>query len=390
MRGQVVGGGVSGVREITTGTATAGQTSISATYSVGYVDVYVNGVRLMPDDYTATSGTTIVLDTGMALNDEYLVVTWTVVSLEDTSLMVTEPGGRLTLESGAPVMTAEQANKTVVYYTPYKHDLCPIYDGTTWARKRFAELTLTLGSNWAADSNYDLYVINDGGTIRLATGAAWTNATTRSESLTRLNGILTNAATMTARYGNSSTVSVPANRATYVGTFRTTGSTGTTTWELGGEAASGDPVKLYLWNTYNRIKVDAYVASTTDSWTNGVAAFASMQASTTWRVTIVRGLNDDGVLATITAGMLAGAGSSAIAGIGLDSTTARAAASSCAFNNSSSVAGASAGVYSGRPGLGMHYLQALEYGSATTNTFYGYASSGGALQLTALSFQGMF
>ena len=42
-------------------TATAGQTSFTATYNVGYVQVFVNGVLLNAADYTASSGTAIVL-----------------------------------------------------------------------------------------------------------------------------------------------------------------------------------------------------------------------------------------------------------------------------------------------------------------------------------------
>ena len=53
----------------TTFTATAGQTSFTATYTVGYVQVYLNGVLLNPADYTASSGTAVVLATAAALGD---------------------------------------------------------------------------------------------------------------------------------------------------------------------------------------------------------------------------------------------------------------------------------------------------------------------------------
>ena len=43
-------------------TATVSQTTFSASYTVGFVDVYVNGVRLTSTEYTATDGTTVVLD----------------------------------------------------------------------------------------------------------------------------------------------------------------------------------------------------------------------------------------------------------------------------------------------------------------------------------------
>jgi len=51
-------------------TATAGQTTVTIpSYTVGYINVYRNGVRLGASDYTATSGTTVVLTVGANLND---------------------------------------------------------------------------------------------------------------------------------------------------------------------------------------------------------------------------------------------------------------------------------------------------------------------------------
>lgn len=43
-------------------TATAGQTTFSAKYTVGYVDVYVNGIRLVPNEFTASNGLSVTLN----------------------------------------------------------------------------------------------------------------------------------------------------------------------------------------------------------------------------------------------------------------------------------------------------------------------------------------
>ena len=45
-------------------TATAGQTGFSVTYTPGFIDVFLNGVRLTDAEYTATNGTSVVLATG--------------------------------------------------------------------------------------------------------------------------------------------------------------------------------------------------------------------------------------------------------------------------------------------------------------------------------------
>jgi hypothetical protein len=61
--------------------ATANQTTFTVTggYTVGLVDVFVNGVRFLPTEYTATNGTTIVFDTGLIVNDEVTVLNYTSV-----------------------------------------------------------------------------------------------------------------------------------------------------------------------------------------------------------------------------------------------------------------------------------------------------------------------
>ena len=50
-------------------TATAGQTSFAATYYVGYVQVFMNGVLLNAADYTASSGTAVVLAVAANVGD---------------------------------------------------------------------------------------------------------------------------------------------------------------------------------------------------------------------------------------------------------------------------------------------------------------------------------
>jgi|5_EtaG_2_1085323.scaffolds.fasta_scaffold16763_4 hypothetical protein len=82
-----------GVRTVFDYTATAGQTSFSGsdnnsqtlTYTdSAYIDVYQNGILLVPSDYTATTGTTVVLDTGATVNDSVQMVVYDVFSVADT------------------------------------------------------------------------------------------------------------------------------------------------------------------------------------------------------------------------------------------------------------------------------------------------------------------
>src|SRR5207302_1105083 len=114
------------------------------------------------------------------------------------------PQGRLTLASGTPVMTSDQAAKTTVYYSPYVGQFVPIYDGTRFiATDTGGELsqattdTTKSPAAVAANSNYDVFVWNDAGTVRATRGSAWTSDTARgtgagTTELQRLNGIWTN------------------------------------------------------------------------------------------------------------------------------------------------------------------------------------------------------
>ena len=82
-----------GVRTVFDYTATAGQTSFSGSANnsqtlsytdSAYIDVYQNGVLLIPSDYTATTGTSVVLDTGATVSDSVQIVVYDVFSVADT------------------------------------------------------------------------------------------------------------------------------------------------------------------------------------------------------------------------------------------------------------------------------------------------------------------
>ena len=82
-----------GVRRIYNYTANANQDSFSGPDTLGislayadgaYIDVYQNGVLLIPTDYVATTGTTVVLDTPAAADDTVQMVVYDVFSVSDT------------------------------------------------------------------------------------------------------------------------------------------------------------------------------------------------------------------------------------------------------------------------------------------------------------------
>ena len=57
-------------------TATANQTTFTVSYTVGFVEVFLNGAKLSAADFTATNGTSIVLASGATVGDTLDVVAY--------------------------------------------------------------------------------------------------------------------------------------------------------------------------------------------------------------------------------------------------------------------------------------------------------------------------
>ena len=102
-------------------TATAGQTSFTGSDSLGrtltytdgeYTDVFLNGVKLDKTDYTATSGTSIVLDSGASADDTLEILAFDTFGLfsgefaQDVSV-----GGDLTVDTNT--LHVDSANNRV-------------------------------------------------------------------------------------------------------------------------------------------------------------------------------------------------------------------------------------------------------------------------------------
>ena len=62
-----------------TTSATAGQTTFNFSYNVGYVDVFLNGVKLPASEFTASNGSTIILDDAAFVNDTLEFVSYNTV-----------------------------------------------------------------------------------------------------------------------------------------------------------------------------------------------------------------------------------------------------------------------------------------------------------------------
>ena len=77
------GSTISGVEDSVEYIATAGQTVFAATYDNGFVQVYLNGLRLLASDYTANNNISITLHEAAALDDEVFIQSFGAFVLAD-------------------------------------------------------------------------------------------------------------------------------------------------------------------------------------------------------------------------------------------------------------------------------------------------------------------
>ena len=68
------------MRTTSTITASAGQTTFSFTYNVGFLDVFINGTKLTDSEFTATNGSSVVLAVGCFVGDIVDLVSYNTVS----------------------------------------------------------------------------------------------------------------------------------------------------------------------------------------------------------------------------------------------------------------------------------------------------------------------
>lgn len=172
-------------------------------------------------------------------------------------------GGRLTVSSSLSV--ADGSAITTLYYLPHVHQYIPLYDdvASRWKMVSFTSISLSL-SGIISGTVYDIVCYLSGGSPVLAT-YAWTNATTRATSLTRLGGLWY--------------VSSLDPTSVYLGTIRASANNQTQDTEL----------KRFVYNAYNRVQRKLFTPGVgTQSLGTSFAAWSSAAA-----IEIVQGLDSE-------------------------------------------------------------------------------------------------
>lgn len=148
--------------------------------------------------------------------------------------------GRLTLASGEPYSLTQIVNGTNLYFSPYDGNTVGLYDtdSSSWDLHQFSELS-TSSSGLSINTNYDVFMYNNGGVLSLSL-SAWSSNTLRASSIVRQDGVLVKSGSANYRY---------------LGTIRVASN-------------SGNPVfrnttySRYVWNYYHREILNLYSAVT--------------------------------------------------------------------------------------------------------------------------------
>lgn len=263
--------------------------------------------------------------------------------------------GRLSVTSGTPIPDGDVTAATSIYFVPYQGNRCLVYDGSAnWVLRTFTELSLSLGSD-AINSNYDVFVYDNAGTLALER-LAWTNNTARATALATQDGLYVKSGQTTRRY---------------LGTYRTTGTLGQTEDSL---------TKRFVWNNYNRVRRPVRRLEATDTWAYTTATWRQVNASTSNQINVVVGLAEGDIELTAMA-MAENTGTAATmhTAIGEDSTTTPLATDPIGAQGMAVADKAFHAVVSTRRGVanGYHFYAWLERSAASgTTTWYGDQGGG--------------
>lgn len=276
------------------------------------------------------------------------------VYLQQVNQSRTIPGGRLTLVSGQPVPIRDQVGAFIVYYTPYRNNNIFTWNGTSWQRNTFSELSLGV-VGLTTGKNYDVFIDQLATTLSLSN--PWTDNITRADALGTQDG---------------TTVLGIDHTRLWLGTIRA--SSPTTTEDSGGGSSSQVGGQRFVWNAYNQVPRFISVIDTTGSWTYSTATIREANNNAGNRVEYVSGADETLINVEIvsTASISGTSAREATVGIGLDSTTTFSGFIGAASNpGASAIEARLSGRFSGFPGMGYHYLSWNESGSDGTCAFIG-------------------
>lgn len=206
------GSSVNGTSDRANYIATAGQTVFAATYDAGFVDVWLNGIKLVEgssNDFTASTGTNITLTTGAVVGDSLSIIAYGTFVLADNYTKVQSDARyyqqsqlytQTQVDAGFVDQTSGTGSANIPVGTTGQRDASPAtgqlrfnstdtgfegYDGSVWgsigggaADGIFYENDQAVAANYTIVATKNAMTtgpitINSGVTVTIETGARW-------------------------------------------------------------------------------------------------------------------------------------------------------------------------------------------------------------------------
>lgn len=372
----------------------SGEASVSLTKQYANIEVHWTGSTFIYEQdnlarklRTVTGNRILGRSTGAAGEYEELTLTGASVTggvFSTDILPPIPPQGLLTVStlSGLPITTTDTVSANI-FYDFWNGDLVPVPDGTNFTMRRFTRLTLALDATVQTAGNfYDVFLINDAGTLRIGTGPAWQTVTVGAASrgtgagkteLMRLHGLYVNAQSINVTYGTTA-VATAAGAGLYLGTIWTSTAGSVTVHRTYGQLRFNQ-----LWNMHNRLEQTLKEGDSTASWTYATGTWRQSRADANnvnqFIIGLVEDVMDNQFLQnTQTAG---GASVFAPADIGIGHNQSTAPNGVVGYNNITASTGVasdnltSVARYHEYPALGRNQVFPLELGSGNATYFGG-------------------
>lgn len=271
---------------------------------------------------------------------------------------------RLSLSSSVPVTTSDTTGGTL-YLHQFGGNRVTLWNGYSferWSIPAAGYLSLAL-SGTSSGVNYDVYLYKYQGALYLGLNAGWASDTARTDFIvyytpTSKCGLLVNDSSFTEVVSGRN---IDSNSATYLGTIRTSAA----------NTVADTDAQRYLWNYYNRRPRRLTRTESTSSWTYSTAAWRYYNGSSSNLVRFVVGMPGEAWLTGSFPGAgYSGGGSASVVGVGVDSSSSptfyvQLGGGAVAYRNNGVV------IVDWPATIGYHYASMMEFGHASTITFYG-------------------
>ena len=304
----------------------------------------------------------------------------------------------------APIPTSDATAVTTIFWTPFKGNTVPIFNGTQFVVQTPGQLSCALTSGaQALGGIYDVYMFLNAGTPTLGFSPSWSAGTSGSvvagscargtgtggTALAVLNGLYVNAVQQTVNNG-ATTYTMPINQGTYLGSIYVNAVAG----QINCFLSFGQSRVWGLWNANNRHSISMQAGDSTASWTYGTNTIRPSNNSTANSITVFAGLPEEPLSSSFTQKTIGGTSSPSqntlwAIGIGWNSTTIISGLagswgpSSGASSDSIQVAFSGPASYTNPPAIGINVITALEVVASAAGGVITFDGTSANMLLTA-------